>query len=179
MKNEQFPVLNFQDFIFPDGDRLKTDSRKIASVFGKQHKNTLAIIERLLVAVDPEFAKLNFKLCREINELQNGKPQPYYQITKDGFSLLVMGFTGKRAMGFKVAYIEAFNSMAQYIRVQHTGLTARYFEQLSEFKGKKEVATIHGRGLSKWGKEKKPLQASLDSIAEKMNPQLELVQKAG
>jgi Rha family phage regulatory protein len=179
MQQDTFPVLNFQDFISADGDRLTTDSLKVSAVFGKKHFNVLRDIERLLAEVDPDFAKLNFEVCREINELQNGKPQPFYRMTRDGFSLLAMGFTGKRAIAFKVAYIGAFNAMYQYIRVQHTGLTARYFEQLSEFKGKKEVATIHGRGLRKWRFEKPPLLASLASIEEKMNPQLELVQKAG
>lgn len=176
MKSESFPVLNFQDFISAEGSRLTTDSLKVASVFVKRHEEVLRRIKVLLRDADAGFTQQNFVLSEYADS--TGRRLPVYLMTKDGFSLLAMGFSGKRALSFKVAYIGAFNAMDQYIRVQHTGLTARYFEQLSEFKGKKEVATIHGRGLSKWGKEKKPLQASLDSIAEKMNPQLELVQKA-
>jgi Rha family phage regulatory protein len=45
-----------------------------------------------------------------------GEQRPAYRITRDGFTLLAMGFTGKRALAFKLAYIEAFNKMEAALR---------------------------------------------------------------
>lgn len=87
MHTDSFPVLNFQDFIAADGDKLTTDSRKVAAVFRRQHKHVLAAIERLIASLPIDFAKpIYFWLCHEISELQNWKPQPYYCMTRDGFA---------------------------------------------------------------------------------------------
>ena len=91
-----------------------TTSRDIAKHFDKEHKNVLQSIRE--VACSEEFARLNFQLCYENNELQNGKPLPFYRVTKDGFFFLVMGFTGKEAARIKEAYINAFNQMEEYLR---------------------------------------------------------------
>lgn len=53
--------------------------------------------------------RLIFKECLKINELANGKTEPYYELDRDGFTLLAMGFTGKQALQFKLSYIDAFN----------------------------------------------------------------------
>jgi hypothetical protein len=56
-----------------------------------------------------DFSELNFEPAEYIDE--QGKPRPSYDLTRDGFALLVMGFTGKKAMAWKVKYINAFNAM--------------------------------------------------------------------
>lgn len=94
-------------------NQITTTSLIISDAFGKLHKNVIRAIENLDIPDD--FATLNFELCYENNDLQNGKPQKYYKITKDGFALLAMGFTGVKAMQFKVAYINAFNAMAEQL----------------------------------------------------------------
>lgn len=91
-----------------------TTSRDIAKYFDKEHKNVLQSIRE--VCCSEEFARLNFQLCYENSELQNGKPLPFYRITKDGFFFLVMGFTGKEAARIKEAYIRAFNEMEKLLR---------------------------------------------------------------
>lgn len=88
-----------------------TDSLKVAYYFGKQHKNVLKAIKELNCS--PEFWRLNFKPSNYIDE--RGKKQPLYFMTQDGFTLLVMGFTGKKAMQFKEAYISEFNQMKSWI----------------------------------------------------------------
>lgn len=98
-----------EQFIFAHDQDLVTTSVKVADAFGKLHKNIIAKIKSLDIPED--FSRLNFKLCYKNNELQNGKPQPFYEMTKDGFMLIVMGFTGKKAMEVKIAYITAFNMM--------------------------------------------------------------------
>ena len=95
-------------------NRPVTTSLNIAEVFGKLHKNVLRDIQNLECSA--EFAKLNFELCHKNNELQSGKPQPYYEITRDGFTFLVMGFTGKLAAQYKEQFIKAFNLMEEHIK---------------------------------------------------------------
>ncbi len=98
------------DLVFITQDnQLVTDSIKVAEYFGKRHHHVLDKLKSL--ECSSEFAKTNFCVCHKNNELQNGKPQPFYQMTKDGFMFLVMGFTGKRAAEIKERYINAFNEM--------------------------------------------------------------------
>ena len=88
-------------------------SLQVAEIFGKQHKNVLRDIEQILSQVPEIFGKLNFEPTEY--ELKNnlGFPvkHPMCIITKDGFTLLTMGYTGEKAMKFKVAYINRFNEM--------------------------------------------------------------------
>lgn len=88
-------------------------SLQVAEIFGKQHKNVLRDIEQILSQVPEIFWKLNFEPTKY--ELKNnlGFPvkHPMYIITKDGFALLTMGYTGEKAMQFKEAYINRFNEM--------------------------------------------------------------------
>lgn len=83
-------------------------SRDIARVFEKEHKNTLADIRRI-IAVDDEFNRLNFQPVEYLDG--KGEMRPEYLLTRDGFTILVMGYTGDKAMAFKKAYIAAFNEM--------------------------------------------------------------------
>lgn len=94
-----------------DGKAVTT-SRKVAEVFEKQHKDVLRAIRDL--EIPESYRERNFALTvYEQPNPSGGKPieHPEYLITRDGFTLLAMGFTGKRAMQFKIAYIEAFNEM--------------------------------------------------------------------
>lgn len=88
-----------------------TDSRKVAYYFGKQHKNILKRLENLNCSA--EFNRLNFKPVKYTDS--KGEKRPMYLMTQDGFTLLVMGFTGKKAMQFKEAYINEFNQMKSWI----------------------------------------------------------------
>jgi Rha family phage regulatory protein len=91
-----------------DGKAVTT-SLDVADYFQKRHDDVLKKIRNLDCSAD--FTTRNFAVCHKNNELQNGKPQPYYEMTKDGFVFLVMGFTGKKAAAFKEAYIAEFNRM--------------------------------------------------------------------
>lgn len=91
--------------------QIVTSSRQIAEAFGKQHRHVLRDIRDMLGGLPkightpPMFYESSY-----INE-QNGQSYPEYLMNRDGFSLLVMGFTGKAAMEWKLRYISAFNQM--------------------------------------------------------------------
>jgi Rha family phage regulatory protein len=91
-----------------DGKAIVT-SLHIADVFGKVHKNVLQNIEVLLGDCPPEFSRLNFQPSDYTDE--RGKVQPMYNLTRDGFTLVAMGFNGAKALEFKIAYINAFATM--------------------------------------------------------------------
>ena len=93
-----------------------TTSQKVAEVFGKRHDNVIRGIEDLQSKCPKEFCALNFEESAYTN--QQGKKQPMYLLTRDGLTLLVMGYTGKEAMKFKLAYIEAFNCMERQLAAQ-------------------------------------------------------------
>lgn len=93
-----------------------TNSYMVAETFGKSHKRILEDIDRLQCSA--EFRKPNFGLSLRIRELPNNgsKQERYYTMTRDGFTILAMGYTGKKAMAFKEKYIAAFNRMEQMLR---------------------------------------------------------------
>lgn len=96
-------------------DQAITSSLLIAEKFGKEHKNVMQSIRNLIGGTAENSAIVEmFQESRYLNE-QN-KEQPMFLMNRDGFTLLAMGFTGKKAMQFKLEYIKAFNSMEAQIK---------------------------------------------------------------
>ncbi len=89
-----------------------TTSRVVAEYFDKRHDNVVARIRA--IDCSPEFGLLNFKESSYTN--QQGKEQPLYEFTRDGFMFLAMGFTGPKAAAVKEAFIRAFNDMEHMLR---------------------------------------------------------------
>ena len=93
---------------FDNDDRLVTTSLRVAEVFGKRHDNIMQAIQA--IECSDNFRDLNFQVSKYAP--QNQKRQYLmYHITRDGFTFLAMGFTGKKAAKFKEDYIAAFNKM--------------------------------------------------------------------
>jgi len=86
-------------------------STVIAERFGKRHDHVLRAIRTLIKDLPEEFTAPNFGECFKINDLANGKKEPYFTLTRDAFSLLVMGFTGSEAIRWKLNFIAAFNGL--------------------------------------------------------------------
>lgn len=95
------------ELVFIQDGRVVTDSLTVSESFNKRHGDVLRAIEML--ECSKEFKERNFALYSYT--AKNGKKNPKYLITQDGFAFLVMGFTGKEAATFKEAYINAFNQM--------------------------------------------------------------------
>ena len=95
--------------------QVVASSREVAEVFGKEHKNILRDIENIKSnRVAQNWADLFIE--SNYQHPQNKQWYPEYLLTRDGFSLLVMGFTGKEALKWKLKYIEAFNKMEQALK---------------------------------------------------------------
>ena len=97
---------------FGKEERACCTSLDVAETFGKRHDNVLKDIREL--GCSDEFRLLNFEESAYFN-VQN-KKQPMFCMTRDGFTLLAMGYTGELAMKFKEAYIKQFNAMEKILR---------------------------------------------------------------
>ena len=103
-------------------DTARVDSRYVAEAFGKRHDHVLRDIENLLEKDIPksggisadEFGERNFASSSYKDDMN--RKQRCYVMTRDGFTLLAMGFTGKKATAFKIAYIKRFNEMERTIK---------------------------------------------------------------
>ena len=108
-------------------------SREVANNFEKKHKHVLESIENLKEGVAEKSADLFIE--SKYQHPQNKQWYKEYLLTRDGFSLLVMGFTGTKALEWKLKYIEAFNKMEEYIRNQTPQLTKKEELQLAILNG--------------------------------------------
>lgn len=120
--NNPAPTLPVVSLI--DG-QAKTTSIDIAQTFGKLHKHVLTRIETLNCS--PEFATANFSaVVRTVQAGIHQREEKYYEITRDGFAFLCMGFTGAKAARFKEAYIAAFNAMESALKQRPSFINTPY-----------------------------------------------------
>lgn len=120
-----------------DSGKIVVSSRVVAENFGKQHGHVLRDIEKLMGNMGGEFdtPKLECEFFIESAYPLRGKLYKEYLLTRDGFSLLVMGFTGKEALQWKLKYIEAFNMMETKLKSQVPQLTEKQQLQLAILNG--------------------------------------------
>jgi Rha family phage regulatory protein len=103
------PEPEFTPTLTVHDGKVFANSREVAEVFGKEHKNVLRDISTLC-ADDPQWGQLNFEQTPYVDS-QNGQTYKSFNMNRDGLTLLVMGFTGDKARKFKKAYMTAFNRM--------------------------------------------------------------------
>lgn len=139
------------NLVIIQNNRAVTTSLQVAEYFGKRHCDVLRSISQL--DCSNEFNARNFALVKYKDA--KGEYRPMYYLTRDGFTFLAMGFTGKVAARFKEAYIKAFNDMEETLQ---TGTYSKYANDLlsdtianlnkklhnSIIKGKKECGIAYG-----------------------------------
>lgn len=110
----RLPVLCVKD------GSVVANSRDVADYFEKRHGHVLDAIDGMLIQAKE--AEPNFRLYNYISDLGQGVSRTYrsYDMNRDGFALLAMGFTGTKALKFKLAYIAQFNAMEADLRNQAT-----------------------------------------------------------
>lgn len=135
------------ELVFLKNEEAMTDSLTVAEMFGKRHDSVIRSIEAIIVGIPQNVAVNDHK-----NEVVNlfvktrykdtkGEYRKKYLMNRDGFSLLVMGFTGKKALEWKLKYIEAFNKMEEVVQQKSTQawIQTRQYGQLTR---KAECDTI-------------------------------------
>lgn len=137
-------------------------SLDVAEKFEKSHKHVLDAIRKLIEELPVEFSGPNFRPVEYTDA--KGEKRPMYHLTRDAFSLLAMGFTGKKALAWKVKYIAAFNAMEaellkrsaskQKINRQQASLPAKdkyvaYIEEVEAFRSRcsAEIDRLLDKGL--------------------------------
>lgn len=109
-----------KELVVIENNQAITDSRTVAEHFKKSHRHVLEAIREVIkqaggmpkIGQTPMFVESTY-----INE-QNGQGYPVFLMNRDGFSLLAMGFTGKKALQFKLKFIDAFNRMEQMLKAR-------------------------------------------------------------
>lgn len=159
-------ITQASEVVMLSGEQVMTDSRKVALRFRKRHGDVLRAFTRL--DCGEEFNRRNFALVAYTDA--KGEERRAIHMTKDGFMLLVMGFTGREATRAKVAFINAFNEMAEFIRTQAYGAWRQYEAAHLEFRHDQSHASRCGQDLAAWKKGKLVHLARL----ERLDPQIKL-----
>ena len=109
------------ELVYLKNEQALTDSLTVAEMFEKEHAKVMRSIDRLLetLAKNGEPSKL---FCLTKRKADDGQFHRIYLMNRDGFSLLVMGFTGKKALEWKLKYIDAFNKMEKVIMERQTNI---------------------------------------------------------
>lgn len=134
---------------FGKEEKSVVTSLDIAETFGKEHKNVLKDIREL--ECSEEFSRLNFEPTSYKDKFN--REQPMYYVTRDGFTILVMGYVGEKAMKFKEGYIRQFNAMEKAligkIREREKGIAVRQ-ALTNALKESQENERMHGFAYSSY-----------------------------
>lgn len=173
-------MTDLSEFVTLNSTTLSTDSRRVAKHFGKAHKSVLRAFDNL--KCDDEYRRRNYVLTMADVPGPKGsvRQERLVQMTKDGFVLLVMGFTGEKAVSMKIAYINAFNQMADQLQEIAINGYRSLWDQRLELEKKDATtfmwASFGSKCMSQRKKELPSIREERRELEEKMQPQLALVQ---
>ncbi|EAA8948373.1 Rha family transcriptional regulator [Salmonella enterica] len=141
------PAFDFREMVQAKNGEVVTTSRKVAKYFGKRHGDVLRKIEQV-------------------------KVRPMYSLTKDGWIMVVMGFTGRAAAAIKESYISAFNWMSEQLsRRMAMGEEMQHRYAIKETRSKLK-GTIGSRLMNERKKEKRVLALEHEHIMQVTQPEL-------
>lgn len=143
-------------------NKVVTTSLKIAEVFGKEHQHILRDIRELIDGVSKIGDTPMFEETTYIHP-QNKQQYPMFLMNRDGFTLLAMGFTGDKALRFKMAYINAFNEMEKALKAMQPKLPQTYKEALKELL----IQVEENERLQIENKDMKPKAEYFDEIVDR------------
>ena len=119
-------------------------SLEVAKRFNKSHDNVVKAIRNILEEMPSDFSAVNFDGCTYVGK--NGKASPMFNLTRDGFALLAMGFTGREALKWKIAFLTAFKEMEA--EIQRRNLRDGSLEQMNLFPGLRDTIEENRPSLS-------------------------------
>lgn len=151
-----------KDLVFRgQNDQVITTSLLVAETFEKEHRNVLKSIRKLMSATNVAVAQM-FDETTYVNE--QGKEQPMFFMNRDGFTLLAMGFSGEKALKFKVDYINAFNKMEAELKSQQTKELSAAESLLQSV----QLLVAHERQLAILEHNQKNMQGAISSLYDKV-----------
>ncbi len=163
------------DLVFRgQNDQVCTSSFKVAEFFEKNHPDVVRAIDRLRDKLQSTDFQCDAKMSSEIifEEHFEDIPQPnggtkkgkYFIMNKDAFTLLAMGFTGKRVLEFKIAYINEFNKMEAELKSQQTKQLSAAESLLQSV----QLLVAHERQLAILEHNQKNMQGAISSLYDKV-----------
>ena len=163
------------DLVFRgQNDQVCTSSFKVAEFFEKNHSDVVRSIDRLCDKMQSTDFQCDAKMSSEIifEEHFEDIPQPnggtkkgkYFIMNKDAFTLLAMGFTGKRVLEFKIAYINEFNKMEAELKSQQTKQLSAAESLLQSV----QLLVAHERQLAILEHNQKNMQGAISSLYDKV-----------
>lgn len=161
---------DFRAMVMCEDGHAVTTSLRVAEYFGKQHAKVLRAVRQLTCSA--KFRQANFGESSYMND--QGKKQPMVTMTKDGFTFLVMGFTGEKASAWKEGFIEAFNWMADELKTRDLSFQQRCNYLMLEYKQKKGLASFAGKTLRSWQIEKPGLEGKIIALQHEGQHTLQL-----
>ncbi|MGE4260017.1 Rha family transcriptional regulator [Shewanella sp.] len=155
-----------------------TDTMQIANAFGKRHQHVVRAVENLQCS--EAFLTAHFWAFEKINNLGIfDKKQKYYRMDFSGFVMVVMGFNGAKAAVVKEAYINAFNWMTAELKKLSRDYEAERNAVMLEYMKERDVASMSGRLLNRWGRVQKPaLLARIEKLEQQGQFLLPLFEEA-
>ena len=151
-----------KDLVFRgQNDQVITTSLLVAETFEKEHRNVLKSIRKLMSATNVAVAQM-FDETTYVNE--QGKEQPMFFMNRDGFTLLAMGFSGEKALKFKVDYINAFNKMEAELKSQQ----AKQLSAAESLLQSVQLLVAHERQLAILEHNQKNMQGAISSLYDKV-----------
>ena len=111
-----------QELVILKNEQALTDSLTVAEMFGKEHSKVVRTIENIIGGLPKNGDTPNLFMKTWYKHPQNGERYSKYLMNRDGFSLLVMGFTGPKALEWKLKYISAFNAMEKVVTEKKTAI---------------------------------------------------------
>ena len=128
--------------VFIENDQPVTTSLKVADTFDKKHFHVVRDIRDLIEQIGNESKNGLVKMFDEASYVdKKGEQRPMYYMNRDGFTLLAMGFTGKKALEFKIKYIDAFNRMEEKLNEILKDRANRWIETRQHGKETRKKAT--------------------------------------
>ena len=152
-----------QDLVHVENGKVTVTSKQVADHFGKVHRNVMRDIAAELKTAG-EFGLLNFEQSSYIS-LQN-KELECYSMTRDGFSLLAMRFTGEQSQQWKIKYIEAFNQMEKMLSGEDS-VMRQFDKAIKLMEEDKAIASGCGKGLQAWKETRKDHIAKIEDLRNK------------
>lgn len=162
-----------EELVSIKNDEAVCDSLKVAKKFNKRHDKLISEIERMYSDLigkgcaqnggHPLFIKTTY------THPQNNQIYPKYFMNRDGFSLLVMGFTGKKALEWKLNYIKAFNKMEKLILEKQSKewIATRYQGKLTRKSETDTIKTLVGYAKEQGSKHANMLYMTYSKLANK------------
>lgn len=167
----QLTQFKFENMVTLQGNQVITTSLKVAEYFGKRHKDVLKKIRNTINDCDnQEYTQRNFAPFDFIDK--NGEIQPAFNLTRNGFMLLVMGFTGKAALQIKIKYMQAFDWMAEQLHKMQVSYMQQYNALMFDYIKEKEKASKAGKELSNWKRIKQDIENKVNSLMNQSQLQL-------